>query len=32
VVQVDELEHVKIEGDVGANATGRVGVKLEWDY
>lgn len=32
VVQVDVLEHVKIEGDVGANSTGRVGVKLEWDY
>ena len=32
VVQVDVLEHVKIEGDVGANSNGRVGVKMEWDY
>jgi translocation and assembly module TamB len=32
VVQVDVLDHVKIEGDVGANSSGRVGVKMEWDY
>jgi translocation and assembly module TamB len=32
VVQIDVLDHVKIEGDVGANSNGRVGVKLEWDY
>ena len=32
VVQVDVLEHVKIEGDVGADSNGRVGVKMEWDY
>ncbi len=32
VVQVDVLDHVKIEGDVGADSNGRVGVKMEWDY
>lgn len=32
VVQIDVLDHVKIEGDVGANSNGRVGVKMEWDY
>jgi translocation and assembly module TamB len=32
VVQVDVLEHVKIEGDIGADSNGRVGVKMEWDY
>ncbi|SEP47090.1 autotransporter secretion inner membrane protein TamB [Rhodospirillales bacterium URHD0017] len=32
VVQFDVLEHVKIEGDVGADSNGRVGVKMEWDY
>ena len=32
VVQIDVLDHVKIEGDVGANSNGRVGVKVEWDY
>lgn len=32
VVQVDVLENVKIEGDVGADSNGRVGVKMEWDY
>jgi hypothetical protein len=26
------LENVKIEGDVGADSNGRVGVKMEWDY
>jgi translocation and assembly module TamB len=31
-VQVDVLENVKIEGDVGADSNGRVGVKMEWDY
>jgi translocation and assembly module TamB len=32
VVQLDVLEHVKIEGDIGADSNGRVGVKMEWDY
>ena len=32
VVQVDVLDHVKIEGDVGADSNGKVGVKMEWDY
>ncbi|WP_421998648.1 translocation/assembly module TamB domain-containing protein [Reyranella sp.] len=32
VVQIEVLDHVKIEGDVGADANGRVGVKMEWDY
>jgi len=32
VVQVDVLENVKIEGDIGADSNGRVGVKMEWDY
>ncbi len=32
VVQVEVLDHVKIEGDIGADSTGRVGVKTEWDY
>ena len=32
VVQFEVLEHVKIEGDIGADSNGRVGVKVEWDY
>lgn len=32
VVQFEVLDHVKIEGDMGADSKGRVGVKLEWDY
>lgn len=32
VVQLDVLDNVKVEGDIGANSTGRVGVKAEWDY
>lgn len=32
VVEVDLLDHVKIEGDIGADSTGRVGAKMEWDY
>jgi translocation and assembly module TamB len=32
VVEVDVLDHVKIEGDIGADSTGRVGAKMEWDY
>ena len=29
---IDVLDHVKIEGDIGADSTGRVGAKVEWDY
>lgn len=32
VVQLEVLDNVKIEGDIGADSNGRVGVKMEWDY
>lgn len=32
VVQLDVFDNIKIEGDIGANSTGRIGVKAEWDY
>jgi len=32
VVQIEVLDNVKLEGDIGANSTGRVGAKMEWDY
>ncbi len=32
VVQLDIFDNIKVEGDIGANSTGRVGVKAEWDY
>ncbi len=32
VVEIDVLENTKIEGDIGADSRGRVGVKMEWDY
>lgn len=32
VVQVEVFDNVKIEGDIGADSNGRVGVKMEWDY
>lgn len=32
VVQFEVLENVKIEGDIGADSNGRIGVKMEWDY
>lgn len=32
VVQFEVLENVKIEGDIGADSRGRIGVKMEWDY
>ncbi|CAN5837695.1 hypothetical protein BH11PSE3_BH11PSE3_04730 [soil metagenome] len=32
VVQFEVLDNVKIEGDIGADSNGRVGVKMEWDY
>jgi hypothetical protein len=32
VVEIDVLDHSRIEGDIGADSNGRVGVKMEWDY
>lgn len=32
VVEIEVLDHTKIEGDIGADSNGRVGVKMEWDY
>lgn len=32
VVEIDVLDHIKLQGDIGADSTGRVGVKMEWDY
>jgi len=32
VVQLDVFDHIKVEGDIGADSNGRVGVKAEWDY
>ncbi|MDB5487638.1 MAG: hypothetical protein JWQ58_1353 [Reyranella sp.] len=32
VVQLDVFDNIKVEGDIGANSSGRVGVKAEWDY
>ena len=32
VVEIQVLEHTKVEGDIGADSNGRVGVKMEWDY
>jgi len=32
VVEIEVLENVKIEAEVGADASNRVGVKMEWDY
>ncbi|MDP2334573.1 MAG: translocation/assembly module TamB domain-containing protein [Reyranella sp.] len=32
VVQVEVFDNVKVEGDIGADSNGRVGVKMEWDY
>ena len=32
VVEVQVLDNVKVEGDIGADSNGRVGVKMEWDY
>lgn len=32
VVQIEVLDNVKLEGDIGADSTGRVGAKMEWDY
>jgi translocation and assembly module TamB len=32
VVEVEIARHTKVEGDIGTNSNGRVGVKMEWDY
>ncbi|MBN9086925.1 MAG: translocation/assembly module TamB domain-containing protein [Reyranella sp.] len=32
VVEWEVLKNTKIEGDIGADSNGRVGVKMEWDY
>lgn len=32
VVEVQVFDNVKVEGDVGADSNGRLGVKMEWDY
>ena len=32
VVEIQVLDHTKLEGDIGADSNGRVGVKMEWDY
>ncbi|TAJ39808.1 MAG: hypothetical protein EPO67_00650 [Reyranella sp.] len=32
VVQIEVLDNIKLEGDIGADSRGRVGVKTEWDY
>lgn len=32
VVEIEVLDHVKIQGDIGADSSGKVGVKMEWDY
>lgn len=31
-VEIEVTPNVKVESDFGADATGRIGVKLEWDY
>jgi translocation and assembly module TamB len=32
VVEVEVLKHTKLTGDIGADSTGEVGAKMEWDY
>ncbi len=32
VVEIEVLPHTKVEGDIGADSNGKVGVKMEWDY
>ena len=32
VVEIEVLDHTKVEGDIGADSRGRLGVKMEWDY
>jgi translocation and assembly module TamB len=31
VVEIEVFDNVKVEGDIGADSNGRVGVKMEWD-
>lgn len=31
-VEIDVFPHVKLTGDVGADSTGCIGAKMEWDY
>jgi translocation and assembly module TamB len=32
VVEVEILKNTKLTGDIGADSTGKVGAKMEWDY
>jgi len=32
VVEWEVFRHTKVEGDIGADSNGKVGVKMEWDY
>jgi translocation and assembly module TamB len=32
VVEIEVLDHVKVEGDIGAETDSRIGIKMEWDY
>ncbi len=32
VVEIDVFKNTKVEADVGADSTGRFGIKMEWDY
>ena len=32
VVEWEVFKHTKVEGDIGADSNGKVGVKMEWDY
>jgi translocation and assembly module TamB len=32
VVEWEVFKHTKLEGDIGADSNGKVGVKMEWDY
>jgi translocation and assembly module TamB len=32
VVEWEIFNHTKLEGDIGADSNGKVGIKMEWDY
>jgi translocation and assembly module TamB len=32
VVEVEVLKNTKLTGDIGADSTGKIGAKMEWDY
>ena len=32
IVEIEVLKHTKLTGDIGADSTGKVGAKMEWDY